>query len=259
MNQPYSKRNLPFPLWVLMLLVSLGLHGLVLMMPIPSDPRKAQLPKQAKIKITQLPTFASPPSLKLSPQPSPQPASSPPQVSFQTQSPAPIRSIPPSARPTPKPISKPKSLSTPALKPTPTLTLTPSLPTPTPSTNTPTPTPPSSSSFDEVLTQVDQQGAFADFDSPELYFARPESFYDKSGKPLSGFDGKFTYIEGTNPEDVYKKFFANSRGFKVFSAEKYGGGLLYKVEQNISVRYVNLLPVKDGSGTIVIVWSRLPI
>lgn len=78
-------KNLPAPARMLfrpMLMMSLVLHGAVLMLPIPSDLDKPKPPKkQEQVKITQLPRTRSSP--KLSPQssqkPNPQPSSQPSQ------------------------------------------------------------------------------------------------------------------------------------------------------------------------------------
>jgi hypothetical protein len=74
-------KNLPAPAQMLfrpMLMISLLLHGVLLMLPIPSEQEKPKLPrKEARVKITQLPTPV--PSPKSSPQssskPNPQPSS----------------------------------------------------------------------------------------------------------------------------------------------------------------------------------------
>ncbi len=67
-----------------MLLISLALHGVVLMLPIPPDPEKPELAKkEEQVKITQLPTTRpSPkPSVQSSSEPSPLPS---PQLSQST-------------------------------------------------------------------------------------------------------------------------------------------------------------------------------
>ncbi|NET58238.1 MAG: hypothetical protein F6K47_19400 [Symploca sp. SIO2E6] len=80
MNQPQFIKNLPVPVRMLfrpMLLISLGLHALVLMLPTSFDPNKAQPPKKEDaIKITKLPPAVKP-SPETSPQSSPQPTTQP--------------------------------------------------------------------------------------------------------------------------------------------------------------------------------------
>ena len=152
-----------------MLYLSLGLHGLLMMIPIPSTPEsESSSPKKEPIKVTQLP---SPPSPKPSPvvvQPKPSPTvqqnslpTTRPQVqmppvmpsalsnstgrSLITESPKPSPSIQPSTSiftptPSPTPVASPipTPSPTPVASPTPTPSPTPvASPTPTP---TPTPT-----------------------------------------------------------------------------------------------------------------------
>jgi DNA polymerase III gamma/tau subunit len=77
MKPPALLKNLPTPARMLfrpMLLISLALHGVVLMLPIPPDPEKPELSKkEEQVKITQLPTTRpSPkPSVQSSSEPSP--------------------------------------------------------------------------------------------------------------------------------------------------------------------------------------------
>ncbi|MDP8965172.1 MAG: hypothetical protein M3O33_14575, partial [Cyanobacteriota bacterium] len=67
MVHPHFLKNLPAPVQMLIRptwFVSLGLHGLLLMIPIPPTPEpKPSPPRQKPVKVTQLP-----------PQPSPQPS-----------------------------------------------------------------------------------------------------------------------------------------------------------------------------------------
>ncbi len=151
MNQSYFQKNLPASLqfWVRpMLLLSLGLHGVLLALPLPSEKKPAPPAKKEpeKIKITQLPTTPPAPNASVRPvvRATPRPT---PQVrpSIRPQ-PSPIRQrmsdmppIPPLTRATPRP--QPQLMPSPT--PTPSqATATPS-PTPTPSqaTATPSPTP----------------------------------------------------------------------------------------------------------------------
>ena len=86
MKPPDFLKNLPAPTRMLfrpMLMMSLVLHGAVLMLPIPSDLDKPKPPKkQEQVKITQLPTTRSSPKLspqssqKPNPQPTPEPSQS---------------------------------------------------------------------------------------------------------------------------------------------------------------------------------------
>ncbi len=68
MSHSYPLKNLPAPVQLLikpMLLISLGLHGLLLLLPVSSDEKNPILAKkEAAVKITQLPDASSQPSAK---------------------------------------------------------------------------------------------------------------------------------------------------------------------------------------------------
>ncbi len=134
MNQSSSATNFPAPLQGLirpMLLISIGLHGLLLLMPIPSQPKNEVVKKETqKIKITQLPTVASKPSPIASLNPSPTPL---PKITIQ---PSPIVRQQISQPIVQNPTPQPTPIKSPVSSPTPTATSTPT-PTPTPTPTTP--------------------------------------------------------------------------------------------------------------------------
>lgn len=117
MNQLYLQKNLPAPLQSLirpMLLISLGLHGLVMAMPIP-DAKKAEIPKkEEKVKISQLPSPVSSPTPKATPSPNlltqPTPVASP----LIPRSGAPVIRQPPIQSPVRQAIQQPQQNQTPA-------------------------------------------------------------------------------------------------------------------------------------------------
>jgi len=128
MNQSYFVKNLPAPLqfWVRpMLLISLGLHGLLLAVPMPSKHKPEPTKKESeKVKITQLPTIPSSPALKTAPKVSPKPS--------------PVVTGP--IRPRPQPI-RPAALVIPAVAPRPKAIPRPPQPSPTAQQTPPSPTP----------------------------------------------------------------------------------------------------------------------
>jgi len=93
MNQPDFFKNLPAPVRILfrpMLLISLGLHAVVLMLPTSFDWKKLEPPeKEEAIKITKLPPNVNP-SPEASPQSSPQPST---QGILQRSQPTPTQTI----------------------------------------------------------------------------------------------------------------------------------------------------------------------
>lgn len=164
MTQAYFVKNLPSPLQALyrpMLLISLGLHGILFMIPVSSQrklPEPAKEKPPEKVQVTQLPV--TPPSPRTSVRPTPRPT---PQVRPSPR-PTPIRRpatvIPPVTpkRSVPRPQPSPSPSPTPEqAQPSPTPTPTPeqaqATPTPEP---TPTPTP-------EVTPTPTPENPFADF------------------------------------------------------------------------------------------------
>lgn len=74
MNQTYPIKNLPVPLQGLirpMLFMSIALHGLLMLAPVPDEEAPQKKETEKPVKITQLPT-TTPPTTKRS-QPSPPP------------------------------------------------------------------------------------------------------------------------------------------------------------------------------------------
>ncbi len=120
--------------------------------------------------------------------------------------------------------------------------------------------------FDAALGRVPfQQSDNADEKLPD-----PKAFHDKYGQDEKGFlekqvkngiDGSIRFIGGQNPDAAYSGVFAGSLqqgNFQVTPKSSYGGGNLYEVRQGGFARYLNLIPAKDGSGTIVVVWNTPP-
>lgn len=179
MNQSYFLKNLPMPLqmlWRPMLIISLGLHGLFLAVPMPPK-AKPQLPKKEpeKVKITQLPTTsASPqPAIKPTPKPTPQVSQTIPPKPQPIRPPSTeIPPLPPKTKAIPRPQPSPTPEKTPQSKATPTPSPTPTprpSPSPTPeqspqSTATPKPSP---SPTPEQSPTPALQNPFADFPFPD--------------------------------------------------------------------------------------------
>ncbi len=120
--------------------------------------------------------------------------------------------------------------------------------------------------FDAALGRV----PFQQNDSADEKLPDPKAFHDKYGQDEKGFlekqvkngiDGSIRFIDGQNPDAAYSGVFAGSLqqgNFQVTPKNSYGGGNLYEVRQGGFARYLNLIPAKDGSGTIVVVWNTPP-
>jgi hypothetical protein len=246
MNQPYFLKNLPTPLqfWIRpMLLISLALHGLLLVLPMPSEKKPIPAKKEPqKVKITQLPT--TPPASNPSPRATPKPI---PQI--RQPQPTPIRQrqsdIPP-IPPLTKSIPRPQSQASPTPSPSPsgaTPSPLPSGATPAPSTVTstssqPTPAPSPSSTL---------QNPFADFPFPTN--AQPGSLgllpgeNDKSARnttdnlvQVDAFYNKELSARKFNPKPV-----TNEADLKVYEVSKDGG----------TPQYLHLIS-KDGKTVILL-------
>ncbi len=120
--------------------------------------------------------------------------------------------------------------------------------------------------FDAALGRV----PFQQNDSADEKLPDPKAFHDKYGQDEKGFlekqvkngiDGSIRFISGQNPGTAYTGIFAGSLqqgNFQVTPKSNYGGGNLYEIRQGGFARYLNLIPAKDGSGTIVVVWNTPP-
>ncbi|MBD2079945.1 hypothetical protein [Leptolyngbya sp. FACHB-17] len=121
----------------------------------------------------------------------------------------------------------------------------------------------------ELAPQVDRS------DNPETnarpeHFANPQLFFKvlneadlQSGaipETRSGIDGSPTLILGQAPEVFYNTIStAGLAGtFQVTPKGQYGGGKLYELQKDNITFYMNLVPTKDQSGTIVITWLKNP-
>ena len=274
--------------------LSLGIHGLALMIPVEIKPTKPQVPPLQTISLIPSPPKFNPPTSQIqipptliaspsisSPPNSQQPNSPQPNPSTLSESQKASPSTPKETRketPTVKPIGQ-NSKKQEATK------QTPAKQEPAPSTKVdPIPEKPeienpeqfaarTQATLTQVTGQLRQQygDRFAERSetiaaSPELFFTQPELFYDNKGTPRSGFDGKPFQIEKETPEKAFKGFESNLQksGFTVSALEKYGGGLLYEVRSKIEGNpekvafYLNLLLIPDQSGTIVVIWTQRP-
>jgi hypothetical protein len=264
-----------FPVFFWALGLSLGIHGLTLVMPLKVEPTKPQTPPLATISLIplppepKLPTSKTPPTSIAPPLPIPQPTN--------------LQESPPPEDRIPQPIPK----DTPTVKP---IDQTPTKPSPTQAesnpekTTTPIPeiqniespeqfTTRTQTALTQVTGKLGQQygNRFSERSetiaaSPELFFMKPELFYDTKGNPLPGFDRKPFQIEKETPEKVFNIFEASLQkaGFTVSPLENYGGGLLYEVKSKKEGNpekiafYLNLLLIPDKSGTIVVIWKQNP-
>lgn len=246
-----------------MLVISLGLHALVLWAPIsestPEEPeavKTAQPTRPEDVKITEL--LASPP-----PAPKPPPLAKRPAPPLQTSKPTlpaaplPERRIVPI--PAPAPAAQP---TTPAAVPQQAEVS----PSPQPS---PAPKPDPSviaASFETAFSQLPGQVAEENIDF--TLFKEPEAFYEPEslkpgaqGEPKPGVD-RITWIERKSPEEVTSEILKpqlQAADLELIPENSYGGGALYQLKQEGFSRYISLVPISGlGKGTMMVIWSRDP-
>ena len=105
-------------------------------------------------------------------------------------------------------------------------------------------------------------------------FADPNAFFTSlGGADAQGFDvaaeanpevESLKLVQGKTPTQLFSSFFSGSlqnNGFESTPiASGYGGGELYQIKKGSSKPfYLNLVPTKDGTSTIVVVWRSQPV
>lgn len=102
----------------------------------------------------------------------------------------------------------------------------------------------------EILSNVNAQDVDASATAqPALFSKRP--------KILS-----MSSLEGETPDTVFDTFFStnlrnNSYEFSP-STTTYGGGPVYEIKREKFKGYINLVPDKDGKGTVIVIWEAPP-
>lgn len=96
-------------------------------------------------------------------------------------------------------------------------------------------------------------------------FAHPERFYEQVGgiqkQEHADTEGGFRLVAETTPQALFANTLQSelqARRFEATLVGNYEGGVLYKVTQSNFKRYLSLIPNKDGTGTLMILWSKLP-
>lgn len=243
------------------LFLSLAFHGLLLLLPLPDRPASSEQPEsQETIALTDL--LASPvprPPRTAAPRsPLPAPAA-------QLRATPPIAAQPPVSRP---PAVAHLAQPSPAVAPTP----SPAPPAPTPGVASPIPapaampTPQPAASPDRVQSFFDEVSAATGVPvnppSPDL-FADPSLYFDAvEPEPiLKPAILRAVWMAGKTPEQVYISVLSSqlqSGNFQTEQKPDYGGGTVYEIQQGESVWYLNLVPTRDNSGTILVVWQQDP-
>jgi hypothetical protein len=270
---PVSKSGVPkdvsAPLRMLIrpiLFLALGLHALLIFVPLPSEEKLKQPDdKKNPITITQVPTN-QPPAASV--RPAAKPAAKP--AVTVAAKPAPLTPrLAPVAPFIPSPPASPiLPLQTGSL---------PSLPRPSESTQETTPTPPIAlanvepgKALYELLAEIPVPNkldpSFTNVAQLE-HFAKPELFFKPSDDPdlvpeaLPGLDGSPKLAVGEEPEFFYQTFFEQPlQGIfeQVTKVGDFAGGPLYRLKRGDYTVYLSLIPAQGAVATIVSVWSSDP-
>lgn len=118
----------------------------------------------------------------------------------------------------------------------------------------------------EFYTILAEVGEGIEDESP---FANPTDFYTKlesqdadgsliPAEQREEIEGK-KLVSSQTPDAVYTSLAPSLQSiFEVSESGSYGGGSLYKLKKDSFTGYLNLVPTKDGTGTIVVLWSDPP-
>ncbi|MBE9012121.1 hypothetical protein IQ250_18135 [Pseudanabaenaceae cyanobacterium LEGE 13415] len=101
------------------------------------------------------------------------------------------------------------------------------------------------------------------FPRPEMFFNVVSSAELQNGvipEMRPGIDGSPTLIAGQTPDVFFQTISTAglSGTFQVTPKGQYGGGNLYQLKKDSTTFYMNLVPTKDNSGTIVVTWLKNP-
>ena len=242
MTQPRFWKNLPGPLRLLLrpwVIVSVGLHVVVLLLPLPNRSTSEMPISEEPVRITQLPVSASPtvpspvavPSPPVSPSPTVQatPAVPRPAAPVMTRPTA-----PPPASPTPSPQA---------------------LPSPTPQTNSspPSPTPSPQSSSDSEQPSPTASPTPSPTPSPEAItsFAAEIPHAAIGGEPGCGGQENCWQTQDTQWRSVARELEQEleNKGYEVESQtdDEVPGFRVYEVSKDGETEYLNLLSTLQGT------------
>lgn len=225
-------KNLPAPLRLCLhpwLLLSVVLHGLWLLIPMPSDPPPVlEIPEEEQVNLSDLPTA----SRSLPATPSATPSLTPSPSASVTPSPQPVAIAPPPAPPVAPvtPVATPAA-APPSPSPAPTITAEPA-----PSTPTPSPITPPSPEASEPAT------AWEDFPHP-TNVATCESLENCWVAPQSRWQELFREFEqslqaeGYVLNDISEQRLSSTSGRRIFAIEK----------DNEAQYYLNMVSTPDGT------------
>jgi outer membrane biosynthesis protein TonB len=249
-----------------MVVLSVGLHSLLLLTPLPSRPEKQpEQPQPQTVKLAPLTPLKPVPSPSLQAL-KPTPKLAQPRATVRPQAPAPRApvNLKPVTQPPPKAAPRAAAPSAaPATSPEPQAT---SDPTTEAATET------EQQEFQDFLGQFQSNLGQVDavegvglpyylFEQPQLYFT-PESLTasEESGEDpeLSPAVENILWASRKRPEEAYEEIKQIFAGYTFSPKADLGGGPVYEVKKGNTVRYVNLVRATDKTATFVVIWKQLP-
>lgn len=246
MSQPRFRKNLPAPLRLLVrpwVIVSVGLHVVVLLLPLP-DRSTSEVPiSEEPVRITQLPASPSPTV------PSPVAVPSPPVTLSPT-----VQATPVAPRPTAPMVTRPTAPPTASPTPSP-----PASPSPTPQINssTPSPTPSPQGTSDSTQPSPTASPTL----SPAPLSESPTSFAAEiphatiGGEPGCGGQENCWQTQDTQWRSVARALEQEleNKGYEVKSQtdDEVPGFRVYEVSRDGETEYLNLLSTLQGTFYIL--------
>lgn len=258
---PLRAKKLPFNfgfLWRPMLVIALGCHALLLFAPLGEQKKAPPKADEKAVKITRIPKTKTN-------------LNQPPRSAAKTRPVVQRRTTP---APPPAIVTKPTPTPSPAVSPN---------PTGSPTAKNDKPGGAEGPKVDEVTetftepfaefvvmrTQVDGSvipeplRAPADapvtaelFPDPNAFFSDPVKLTKRKG--LVAFDWfspiKPDILFYDHIERIYK-----GKGYALTRKGDYGGGEVYELKKGTDVRYLNIVPTGDKTGTLIMVWKDSPV
>ncbi|KJH73171.1 hypothetical protein [Aliterella atlantica] len=282
-----ESKNLPAPLrqvWKPMWLVSLGVHGMLLAIPLPTEQKSKPVVEEKPeelVRLTQIETSPGPVTVapeaekeRLAPRISRRSPRKPPVASTQ---PTPLPAKPAASKPTPAVVSpQQQPVAIAPFSPPSAIEIDPQkqellpppeeIADPTPSLDVAVSPSPNS----KPIAIADIQGIPIDptwqaVEQPNQAIAAAEMFVQADGKPYPDIVGQIAQVPNKNPDVVFEEFFRLQLASANFQVEPFGtyapGGGLYKLTpkgSNTTPLYLTLAPDKQGTGTIVTIWKKYP-
>ena len=250
-----------------MLALALGIHGLLLFVPLSPEKKELPEPTEKPVKISRL----SNQKVAVKPTPKPRAARPKPVVKRNVSTP-PMLVV--KATPTPTPATASTSAAAPSPHSSPSA-VPPASPPAAPADNTSS-SDPEAAAFAGPLDAItrprtDTDGSEKDlpvrdtsvpigsilFKDPAPFFADPDQDLVKPGVSAVEFLGTLNDLEVALKDDIAPAYTGN--GFTFTKVGEYGGGPVYEVKKDAVTRYLNFVLNKTKTGILVVVWKKSPV